>query len=103
MYYQPDDVELTGKGETYFGIGNWYIPDSREIERIIYFRINSSIQDSVLTENHWNDTKASGKDVSGNGVNIFKDEAFNNINFLKDTAPQISSKGTANGEILAYG
>ena len=102
LYYEPD-LELTGKGETYFGIGNWYVPDSREVERMIYYRINSSITDNALTELAWNNTTASANDVSGKGYNIFTSDAFNNINFLKDTGSQVTSVGTSDGECLVYG
>jgi hypothetical protein len=78
LYYEPN-VELTGKGETYFGVGNWYIPDSREMERLIYYRINSSISDNATTEKSWNSINASTNDVSGKGYNIFKADAFNYI------------------------
>lgn len=102
LYYSPN-FALTGKGETYFGIGNWYIPDSREIERIIYYRINSAISDSASTEYAWNNTSASGKDISGLGRNEFGADAFNNINFLKDTGSQVTSVSTNEGACQAYG
>lgn len=102
LYYEPN-VELSDKGETYFGIGNWYLPDSRELERLIYYRINSSITDTSLTELAWNNTTASTNDVSGKGLNVFSSDAFNNIKFLSDTAAQISSASTVEGEGLAYG
>ena len=102
LYYEPD-LELQGKGITYFGVGNWYVPDSRELERLIYYRINSSITDNATTENYWNKTKASTNDVSGKKLNIFTDNAFANIDFLKDTQAQISSVGNVEGEGLTYG
>jgi hypothetical protein len=83
LYYKPN-VELTGKGETYFGLGNWYVPDSREVERLIYYRINSSITDKSLTELSWNATEAIDNNVSGKNLNIFKTDAFSEIAFLKD-------------------
>ena len=102
LYYSPN-VTLTGKGETYFGIGNWYVPDGREIERLIYYRIHSTITDNSLTENAWNNTAASGRDVTGKGLNIFTTDAFSNIKFLSDTGSQITSIGNADGEGLTYG
>ena len=101
LYYEPN-VTLTGKGITYFGLGNWYIPDSREMERLIYYRINSTITDNTLTENSWNGTTV-GRDVSGQGWNVFNANAFANIDFLKDTSSQITSVSTVQGEGLAYG
>ena len=102
LYYAPN-LELTGKGETYFGIGNWYVPDTREIERIIYYRINSSISDTASSKFAWNNTSASGKDVSGKGRNKFNADAFANITFLKDTGAQVTSFGTNEGACQAYG
>ena len=102
LYYAPS-FDLTGKGETYFGVGNWYIPDSRELERIIQYRINSSITNTTLTANAWNNTSASDKDVSGQKLNVFTKDAFSNIKFLSDTQPQISSVGSTEGEGFAYG
>lgn len=101
LYYEPN-VTLTGKGITYFGLGNWYIPDSREMERLIYYRINSTITDNTLTENSWNSTTV-GRDVSGQGWNVFNANAFANIDFLKDTSSQITSVSTVQGEGLSYG
>jgi hypothetical protein len=102
LYYSPN-VALTGKGETYFGIGNWYVPDGREIERLIYYRIHSTITDNALTENAWNNTEASGHDVTGKGLNVFTNNAFSNIKFLSDTGSQITSIGNNDGEGLTYG
>ena len=102
LYYSPN-VALSGKGETYFGIGNWYVPDGREVERIIYYRIHSAITDNSLTENAWNNTDASGRDVAGKGLNIFTSNTFSNIKFLSDTNSQITSIGNAEGECLTYG
>lgn len=103
LYYQPETiVPLSGKGETYFKVGNWYIPDSREMERLIYYRINSSITDTSLTENNWNATVASENDVSGKDYNIFSEDTFSNIKFLKDANPQVTSVGTVEGESLVY-
>ena len=102
LYYTPN-VALSGNGETYFGVGNWYIPDGREVERIIYYRLHSTITDNALTENAWNNTTASGRDVSGQGLNIFTSNAFSNIKFLSDSGSQITSIGNAEGEGLTYG
>lgn len=101
LYYEPN-VELTGKGKEYFGLGNWYIPDTRELERIIYYRINSCISNSTSTEDHWNSTVASGVDVSQKGLNVFNADAFNNIQFLKDTGSQISSVSGINSDGCSY-
>jgi hypothetical protein len=50
LYYEPQtNIPLSGKGIDQFGIGNWYIPDSRELELIIYHRINSAISNSSQT------------------------------------------------------
>ena len=103
LYYEPQ-VALSEKGEMYFGIGNWYIPDSREMERLIYYRINSSITDDSLTENAWNNKEASSNDVSGKQLNVFSNDAFSNIKFLgEDTGSQITSVGGVEGEGLTYG
>lgn len=102
LYYSPN-VTLSGKGETYFGIGNWYVPNGREVERIIYYRIHSTITDDSLTENAWNNTKASERDVTGKGLNIFTSDAFSNIKFLSDTGSQITSISNNEGEGLTYG
>lgn len=104
LYYEPElNVELSGKGSTYFGVGNWYIPDGRELERIIYYRINSAIYDNALTEDHWNAIDASEKDITGKGLNVFTKDAFANIKFLGDKGTQVTSVGTVEGEALAYG
>ena len=101
LYYSPKN--LSGKGETYFGIGNWYVPDGREMERIIYYRIHSSISDASLTENAWNNTSASGYDVAGKNLNVFTNNAFNNIKLLSDTKSQITSVCNNEGSGLTYG
>lgn len=101
LYYSPSN--LSGKGETYFGVGNWYIPDSRELERLIYYRINSSISTDSSSEIAWNNTTSSGKDVSGKGLNIFSEDTFANIAYLSDMGSQITSEGSADGAGLAYG
>jgi hypothetical protein len=104
LYYEPESsVELSGKGINYFGVGNWYVPDGREVERIIYYRINSAIYDNALTETHWNATEASEKDITGKGLNKFTKDAFSNIKFLSDVGTQVTSVGTVEGEALAYG
>ena len=101
LYYSPKN--LSGKGETYFGIGNWYVPDGREMERIIYYRIHSSISDASLTENAWNNTSASGYDVAGKNLNVCTNNAFNNIKLLSDTKSQITSVCNNEGSGLTYG
>jgi hypothetical protein len=104
LYYEPElKIGLSGKGSTYFGVGNWYIPDGRELERIIYYRINSAIYDNALTEDHWNATDASEKDITGKGLNVFTKDAFANIKFLGDKGTQVTSVSTVEGEALAYG
>lgn len=103
LYYEPNtNIPLSGKGETYFGLGNWYIPDTREMERLIYYRINSSITDNSLTELAWNNTTASTNDVSGKGYNVFNSNTFSSIAFLKDQGAQITSVGTSEGEGYTY-
>ena len=102
LYYTPN-VTLTGKGETYFGVGNWYIPDSRELERIIYYRINSAIENEALSEQAWNSTTALNKDITGKGLDVFTSNTFSAIALLGNTNAQISSVGTVEGEGLAYG
>ena len=72
------------------------------MERLIYYRINSSITDTSLTENNWNATASSKKGVSGKNYNIFSEDTFSNIKFLKDTNPQVTSVGTVEGESLVY-
>lgn len=101
LYYVPNN--LSGKGENYFGLGKWYIPNSEELERIIYYRIMSSINNESGSENLWNATNASDLDVSDSNLNIFTKDAFNNIMFLKDTSSQITSEGNEDGEGLTYG
>lgn len=113
LYYEPTPiVALSGNGETYFGLGNWYVPDDREMERLIYYRINSSISNSNTTELAWNNRAENvtfdpkthkSNDVSGKGYNIFTEDAFNNISFLKDSNAQVTSVGTSDGEAYTYG
>jgi hypothetical protein len=80
LYYEPTKgdkiIELTGKGITYFGLGNWYIPDSREVERIIYHRINSTIENSNNTELAWCYTNAATGTFNVS-KRVFKEDAFN--------------------------
>ncbi len=102
LYYEPN-LSLSGKGEDYFGLGNWYIPDSREMERLIYYRINSTITNAISTEHHWNSTDISNTDVSGQGYNIFNQDAFDNIKFLeRSSTSYITSEGNNEGEGLTY-
>ena len=104
LYYQPswDNIELSGKGVDYFGIGNWYVPDTREMERLIYYRINSSILNKASTELAWNNTKATGVDVSKKELNVFSVDAFSYIAFLGDNGPQITSETFEDGEGYTY-
>ena len=104
LYYEPNTtVPLSGKGLTYFGLGNWYVPDARELERMIYYRINSAITSDVSSESAWNSTEAQDKDVSKKNLNVFTSNTFNSIAFLQDEEAQISSVGNTLGEGLAYG
>ena len=85
LYYEPNTtVPLSGKGLTYFGLGNWYVPDARELERMIYYRINSAITSDVSSESAWNSTEAQDKDVSKKNLNVFTSNTFNSIAFLQD-------------------
>lgn len=111
LYYAPN-VTLSGKGSEYFDVGNWYVPDSREVERIIYYRINSSSENTATSKSSWNNTKPSittingvevYTDIGGKGYNVFKKDAFAYIKFLTDSNRQITSEGTDNGEALTYG
>lgn len=102
LYYEPN-VSLSGYGIDYFGIGNWYVPDARELEKIIFYRINSSILDDGATEYAWNNTSATGIDVSEKDYNVFSQDAFDNISFLGDTLVQIASKSSPQGEGYVYG
>ena len=107
LYYTPN-VYLTEKGSEYFGIGNWYVPNSLEIERIIYYRINSAISKGANSEDYWNSTTHVGINVSGdelNKLNVFTRNAFENIKLLGNTSSLISSEenGEGEGEGLAYG
>ena len=101
LYYSPEN--LSGKGESYFGIGNWYIPDSKEVERLIYYRINSSITSNASSEVAWNNITASNRDVSDKGLNVFNSDTFANIAYLSYQGWQITSESTLNGEALMYG
>ena len=103
LYYEPKN--LSGKGITYFGLGNWYVPDSREIERVIYYRINSTIENTASTQGNWNSVlkKALVNYVGIPGSAIFGLDAFNNIDMLGDEGPQVSSVGTDKGVSLTYG
>ena len=102
LYYSPNK-SLIGKGEEYFSVGNWYIPTAKEMELLIYYRINSAITNTGSTELDWNEVVASKQDVSGQGLNIFKQDAFNNIKFLSDKNSQITANSTGEGSGYAYG
>jgi hypothetical protein len=102
LYYSPNE-SLTGKGEEYFSVGNWYVPTAKEMELLIYYRINSAITNTASTELDWNAVEASGKDVTGQDLNIFKTDAFNSIKFLSDTKSQITADSTGEGSGYAYG
>jgi hypothetical protein len=104
LYYEPNTKPaLSDKGIAYFGVGNWYVPDSRELERMIYYRINSAIENGSLSEEAWNSTVSVNKDVSGKKLNVFTPNTFSAIAFLKDSGSQISAVGNNEGESLAYG
>lgn len=104
LYFTPS-VVFEEKGEKYFGVGNWYIPDSKELERIIYYRINSAITNTTNTYEAWNATSYVNNDATGRGLNIFKQDAFTNIKFLNYTGYVMSSEvtGESNGQGLLYG
>jgi hypothetical protein len=109
LYYQPftpknnetPEYSLSDKGITYFGRGNWYVPDTRELEKLIYYRINSAISSDINSELAWNKTGASKIEVQ-KGHGIFKDVAFENIAFLTDSGPQITSVGVSGGIGYTY-
>lgn len=100
LYYEPS-VELSGKGKEFFGLGKWYVPNSLELSNIIIYRINSSIINNSNTEHNWNSTNSSDQTFNEE-LNVFSQDAFNNIKFLQDTQEQISSECDYDGNGLTY-
>jgi hypothetical protein len=102
LYYEPEN--LTEKGKDYFGLGNWYIPDTDEITNLIIYRINSSMSNTTSTEDMWNATVAAPESSTGAiaKYKVFKSDAFDNIAFLKDSSPRITSICNSDGECYTY-
>lgn len=102
LYYEPDN--LTEKGKDYFGLGNWYIPDTDETTNLIIYRINSSMSNTTNTEDMWNATAAATESSTGAiaKYKVFKSDAFDNIAFLKDSSPRITSVCNSDGECYTY-
>jgi hypothetical protein len=101
LYYTPD--KLSDKGLDYFGLGKWYVPDTREMERLIFYRINSAISNTTNTQDAWNSTAAATIPITGNANALFNSTVFDNIQFLKDTKMQVTSVSSDLGECYTYG
>ena len=98
LYYESEN--LSGKGIDYYKIGNWYAPTSHDLSLLIHYRINSSITNNTNTHLYWN--SISHKDNTSQ-FNIFNNNTFGQISFLKNTNNIPSIECNESGQSYYYG